>query len=70
MESVINYFNRYPLYTAKRKSFYIWIECYNLMLLKKHLTPDGALELIKFRRPNHLWWVATDFLLIFFIYFF
>jgi len=45
VQKVIPFFNKYPLQAKKRKSFEVFSKVANLMLLKKHLTPEGISEL-------------------------
>src|SRR5690606_25083151 len=41
LNPLINYFKRFPLKTKKNISFLTWIKIYNLVIEKKHLTPEG-----------------------------
>lgn len=45
IESVIEYFNKYPLLGIKGKDFKDWEIVYNMMLSKQHLTDDGRLKI-------------------------
>ena len=49
-QKVIPFFNRYPLQAKKRKSFEVFSRVANLMVLKKHLTPEGILEIKKLKK--------------------
>jgi hypothetical protein len=44
-QKVIPFFNRYPLQAKKKKSFELFSKVAGLMLLKKHLNPEGILEI-------------------------
>lgn len=43
--SVRDYFLSFPLKTKKYKSFLIWLEVYNMVLNKDHLTPEGLVKI-------------------------
>lgn len=45
VQKLIPFFNKYPLQAKKRKSFEVFSKVADLMLLKKHLTPEGILEI-------------------------
>ena len=49
-QKVIPFFSRYPLQAKKKKSFEVFSEVASLMLLKKHLTPEGILEIKNLKR--------------------
>lgn len=38
---LIDYFNKYPLIGVKSKEFDYWVEVYNMMIIKEHLTEEG-----------------------------
>ncbi len=42
-------FNAHPLLTEKHKAFTIWSQALDLIIQKKHLTPEGLLELAVLR---------------------
>ena len=44
-QKVIPFFDKYPLQAKKKKSFELFSKVANLMLLKKHLNPEGILEI-------------------------
>ena len=44
-QKVIPFFKKYPLQAKKKKSFEVFSKVASLMLLKKHLTPEGILEI-------------------------
>lgn len=44
-QKIIPFFNRYPLQAKKKKSFKLFSKVASLMLLKKHLNPEGILEI-------------------------
>lgn len=45
VQKVIPFFNKYPLQAKKKKSFKVFSKAADLMLLKRHLTPEGILEI-------------------------
>lgn len=45
LESIINYFNQYPLLGVKGKDFKHWETVYNMILSKEHLTEVGRLKI-------------------------
>lgn len=46
LNPLIKYFKRFPLKTKKHISFLTWLNIYNLVKEKKHITPEG-LEIIQ-----------------------
>ena len=48
---LIRYLNNYPLYTSKRNDFEDWLNVYQLIAEKKHLSEDGKM-LIKQIKSN------------------
>ena len=48
-QKVIPFFNQYPLQAKKKKSFELFSQVANLMLRKRHLTPEGILEIRNFK---------------------
>ena len=44
-QKVIPFFKKYPLQAKKKKVFKVFSKVADLMLLKKHLTPEGILEI-------------------------
>lgn len=49
LNPIINYFKRFPLRTKKHISFLTWVKIYNLVIEKKHLTPEG----LETKQYNH-----------------
>ncbi len=49
VQKVIPFFNKYPLQAKKKQSFKVFSKVASLMLLKKHLTPEGILEIRNLR---------------------
>ena len=45
METVIPFFRRYPLLTAKRSDFEKFAQCVELVSAGRHLTPGGLIEI-------------------------
>ena len=43
---IIDHFDRYPLISAKIADYLLFKQCYNLIILKEHLTIDGLLKLV------------------------
>lgn len=39
--NIVNHFNKYPLQSYKQIDFAFWKKCINIILNKKHLTPQG-----------------------------
>ncbi len=42
-------FNKHPLHTMKQSTFLIWSQVLGLVIQKKHLTPEGLLEIALLR---------------------
>ena len=59
VETIIPFFERYPLRTAKRIDFEKFAQCVELMEVGRHLTPAGLVEIIEIgqtmnrRKPRH-----------------
>ena len=44
---IIPFFQVYPLQTAKRKDFEKFVQCFRLIQIKEHLTPEGLREIAR-----------------------
>lgn len=47
--NVVNHFDRYPLQSSKQIDYYLWKQCINIMLDKKHLTLQGLEEILAYK---------------------
>jgi LAGLIDADG endonuclease len=46
---IIEYFNKLPLKTTKKKSFNLWRKVYFLIMYKEHLNPEGLIRIRSLR---------------------
>jgi hypothetical protein len=51
---IIDHFDRYPLISAKVVDYILFKQCYNLIVLKEHLTIDGLLKLVDIKASLNL----------------
>lgn len=54
LQVIINHFDRYPLISAKVADYLLFKQCYNLIVLKEHLTLDGILKLVGLKASLNL----------------
>jgi hypothetical protein len=51
---IIDHFDRYPLISVKLADYLLFKQCYNLIILKEHLTRDGLLKLVEIKASLNL----------------
>lgn len=54
LQVIIDHFDRYPLISAKVADYLLFKQCYNLIVLKEHLTLDGLLKLVGLKASLNL----------------
>lgn len=54
LQVIINYFDKYPLVTAKIADYILFKKAFNLIKLKEHLTTEGLLKLVGIKSSLNL----------------
>jgi hypothetical protein len=54
LQVIVNHFDKYPLKSAKVADYLLFKQCYDLIVLKEHLTPDGLLKLVRLKASLNL----------------
>lgn len=54
LQVIVNHFDKYPLKSAKVADYLLFKQCYDLIVLKQHLTPDGLLKLVGIKASLNL----------------
>jgi hypothetical protein len=49
LDKTIQYFTKFPLKTKKSKDFELWLVVRDLVLAKKHRTPEGLRQIINLK---------------------
>jgi hypothetical protein len=58
LQVIVNHFDKYPLLTAKSSDFLIFKQCFEIIKEKRHLTPEGLLDLVALK--GSLNWGLSD----------
>lgn len=51
---IVDHFIKFPLLTQKRADFELFLQIFNLMKKKEHLTPSGLLKIVSIKASMNL----------------